>query len=228
MTSKAVTVPTASAIVPAVEHMQRLRSVLAPGEELGLSALTQVGLPAGGGKFWDVDGQPTEKIYGVVLLRDAYRAYWERSFDDSGGGEPPNCSSEDLVTGIGEPGGECQKCPLNQWESAAKGSGKACQEKARMFVAIEGSLLPLFMQLPLTSALAARAYALNLAGKGLDLWDVVTEISLEPAKSAGGINYSVAKFKMHERLEDADRARSVAYRDAILPGLQAFSRVAEA
>jgi hypothetical protein len=31
------------------------------------------------------------------------------------------CKSEDATAGIGEPGGDCSKCPMNQWSDGAKG-----------------------------------------------------------------------------------------------------------
>jgi hypothetical protein len=32
-----------------------------------------------------------------------------------------HCKSDDAVTGVGDPGGECAKCPMNRWEDGPKG-----------------------------------------------------------------------------------------------------------
>src|SRR5882672_7505944 len=62
----------------------------------------------------------------VPLLFFKNRIYF-RSKDEGGG---ILCRSDDMKHGIGDPGGECAKCPLNRFGTAknGKGKGKACTE----------------------------------------------------------------------------------------------------
>jgi len=62
----------------------------------------------------------------VPLLFFKNRIYF-RSKDEGGG---ILCRSDDMKHGVGDPGGECAKCPLNRFGTAknGKGKGKACTE----------------------------------------------------------------------------------------------------
>lgn len=73
----------------------------------------------------------TGKNYGndvkfVPLLKFANRFLF-RDMNEGGG---ILCRSDDMKVGVGEPGGECAKCPLAQFGSARGGEGKgtACSE----------------------------------------------------------------------------------------------------
>ena len=74
----------------------------------------------------------------------------------TGGNQPPDCCSFDGVTGEGEPGGACRKCPLNQFGSGENGA-KACKNRRRIYVLREGEIFPLLLSLPTGSLQGSRA-----------------------------------------------------------------------
>ena len=97
------------------------------GEQITPFDLDRVTVPAGGALSWEVptlDGEESVKeIEGIVIYWRTARAYWEQGLDESGGGSPPDCSSDDGQIGIGTiaatvQGGQCSACPMNQFGSA--------------------------------------------------------------------------------------------------------------
>jgi hypothetical protein len=180
------------------------------GETLSPFDLDRVTIPAGGGSQWCIptlEGeQVAAEITGVIVAVQNCRAYWQESFDSSGGGTPPDCVSEDVVTGIGNPGGVCQKCPMAAFGSDNRGKGQACKQIKRLFLLRPDSMLPLVVTLPPTSIRPAQRYLLRLAGRGLKYQGVVTRITLEKEKNSGGIAYSKAVFGMVAAL-DAGQAK---------------------
>ena len=156
--------------------------------------LDRVRVPAGGGTLWTVptlDGEKEEKsIEGVIVHWRAPRAYWRESFDETGGGTPPDCSSDDGVTGVGDPGGSCSVCPLARYGSAAKGRGQACRQMKLLFIVREGDGLPIVVVVPPSSLRAVGSYFLRLAGQQMKYHQVVTRLTLEKTKNKDGIAYS--------------------------------------
>ena len=78
--------------------------------------LGQIKVPSGQGPaMWAVptlegEDEAVKTIDGVVIATQDIRVYYRTSFEDSGGGVPPDCSSADSVTGQGNPGGSCAEC----------------------------------------------------------------------------------------------------------------------
>jgi hypothetical protein len=166
----------------------------------------------------------------IVLARDA-RAYWQKSLDEGGGNQPPDCHSNDGVCGIGTPGGSCvptqidKGCPLAQFGSDTKlvngaavaGRGQACKAIRQLFLLRGDSLLPVVLALPPTSLKAAKQYMLRLAGQGVPYWAAVTKIGLESAQNAGGIKYSKATFAFAGMLTEEQKAKAKQYSDMLKP-----------
>lgn len=63
------------------------------------------------------DKEYTKTISGVILHAGTYRAYHPEPLES--GNKIPLCSSNNGVVGNGQPGGECLKCPLDSFGSAA-------------------------------------------------------------------------------------------------------------
>jgi hypothetical protein len=192
------------------------------GESLSRLDLPTVRVPTAGGLSWtvpDVEGEVSEKtLRGIVIYQTVARGYWAETFDASGGGTPPTCHSNDGRTGVGTPGGECAKCPLNQWGSDRRGgNGKACREMCLIFLLRENTVLPMVVVMPPTSLKPARDYFTKLTMRPLHYFGVMTEIGLAPERSHAGIKYSKATFKMVEVFTPEQVARLKAYREALIP-----------
>lgn len=187
----------------------------------GLTAfdLDRVTIPAGGGKSWTVptlEGEESAKtLEGVIVGWREPRAYWRLSLDESGGNTPPDCSSDDGVVGVGDPGGQCAKCQFAQFGSKEGSDGQACKQMRLLFIVRPSDMLPLALFLPPTSLKACKQYFLRLASQGIPYYGVITKLALESDKNAGGVAYSKAVPTMAGQLAPEDIEKVKAYSQAI-------------
>lgn len=146
--------------------------------QLTPQAMRRWRFPGAGGSRWLHEDAETgereeaEEITGIVIQQRPMRSFYRTSYD--GGGQPPDCSSADGITGtpyadedglvineivtedgeIWRYGGECAKCPLSQWGSKiAIGNGnsanaQACSEYRELIVQRPDSILPEIVRLP--------------------------------------------------------------------------------
>lgn len=170
------------------------------GENLTAWDLDRVKIPSGGGLAWDVptlEGvKPQPEILGVIVYVQNARAYWTTSYDEGGGGQPPDCISDDAVTGRGIPGGPCLKCPYSAFGSGKNERGQACRQIRRLFMLRTDEILPMVVNLPAKSLAPSKNYLLRLASHGLNKSSIVTRIGLERDKNQEGKVYSRATFAM--------------------------------
>lgn len=173
------------------------------GENLSEFDLDQVKTPSGGVTLWTVptiDGDKNvESIEGIIVYVAKRRQYWE-STDPTG--QPPDCHSRDMIHGIGTPGGECERCPLNEYGTSQKGGGKhgrgkACKETRAVFLVRQTDNLPIVVNFSPGSLKNLKQYLLKLPAK---YWQVITRLTLEKQKNADGIVFSQIRPTMVERL----------------------------
>lgn len=203
------------------------------GDTLSIRDLDRIKVPSGGGTVWEVpslDGDRAEKeLNGVIIHKAPRRVYWDKPYgaeDDDGDGKPA-CQSQDGEYGVGTPGGACSACPLNEWETAENGKGKACRETRQLFILTEGELLPISVTVPPASLGAFREYTLRLLKSQLSTSDVVTKLTLskETAKDNDKIKFSKILFARSANLDPDAIARIKAYEQALMPAITAASRV---
>lgn len=167
----------------------------------------RVSIPAAGGQAFEVPGEmPGETdmvkdFSGVILFHHPMFTYYRERF--SGGNNAPDCGSYDGITGVGNPGGVCATCPLNQFGSGENG-GKACKNKRRIYVLREGELIPILLVLPTGSMKEFAVYIKRLLAKGKKSNSVVTKFSLKKVTNASGIAYSQAQFAVERVLTDEE------------------------
>ena len=198
MTSKELTT-TAPGAYLAVAGSADILAALAEnlgGESASPSDLPSVKVPAGGGVAWEVptpDGFESARSFtGVIAFLHSSRLYWSTGMEE-GSGTPPDCYSNDGEFGRGDPGGECAKCPLNQF--GEDGEAKACNQGMQLYVRMAGDPLPTKLRIPPGSLKTWRQYAIhNLARAGKTYYQVETVFELDKAKSKSGITYSQIKF----------------------------------
>jgi hypothetical protein len=227
---------TALRVLNADSNLELVQAAIA--ENVGAGGITEfdfdrIKIPAGGGLSFNVttlEGEDSEKtITGVIVLARDARAFWQKSLDEGGGNQPPDCHSNDGITGIANPGvnagGDCTKCPLAQFGSDTKvvngatvqGRGQACKAIRQLFILRGDSLLPVVLALPPTSLKAAKQYMLRLAGQGVPYWAAITKIGLENAQNGGGIKYSKATFAFAGLLNEEQKAKAKLYSDMLKP-----------
>lgn len=186
--------------------------------------LPRIRIPAGGGKQWEVptlEGSDYRAEFkGVIVHWKTLRAYWPEPFE-TGAGSPPQCTSDDGIVGMGDPGTICAKCEFNQFGTAQYSTkpGKACREVRALFVIDEASHLPYFMPLPPMSIPPAKLYFTKLAQAGVSFWQVETTFALEQTKNKTGITFSRGMLNLARRLAPDEIGRVSAMREALKPAI---------
>lgn len=200
-------------------------------ENLGSDKLTagdikRVKIPGAGGTSWEITtlrgDEAVKELDGVILRITEQRAYWTSEY--SGANDPPDCRSLDMITGVPHedsslPGGSCEACPFNQWESAPKGNGKACKETRQIFLLRPGSILPIVINVPPTSLKPLKDYRLALFDAGLKLNGVVTKLALEKVQPEGVPAYAKLVLSAGQFLSPAAAAQVKAYADMLMPSM---------
>lgn len=168
----------------------------------------RIRIPAGGVTTFEVPGDSDEteavkEFSAVILYHHPVLQYYREAY--TGGSNPPDCGSYDGVTGVGDPGGVCARCPLAQFGSGAN-NGKACKSRRRVFLLREGEIFPLVLSLPTGSLKEFSRYIKRLLSKGKMSNTVVTRFSLKKATNTSGIAYSQAQFTVDRSLSPEELA----------------------
>lgn len=169
----------------------------------------RIKIPSAGSTVFEVPGEnPNEpdavkEFSAVILYHHPLFAYYKDKY--TGGSNPPDCGSFDGVIGEGDPGGNCAKCPYNQFGSGENGS-KACKNRRRIYVLREGEIFPLLLSLPTGSLKEFSRYIKRLLSRGKKSNSVVTRFSLKKAVNSGGIAYSQAQFAVDRNLTTEEYA----------------------
>jgi hypothetical protein len=189
--------------------------------------LQRVKVPGSGGIHWAVERlsgeESVKEITGVIVASRVVRLYWARSIDETGGGDAPDCTSEDGDTGVGTPGGVCADCVFAQWGSDPKGGrGQACKQVRLLFILEPKSLLPLVIVAPPTSLKSVRGYFLSLTSEATPYYGVVTSFGLSKEKNADGIEYAKIVPRMVTTLSPDEIATVRAYAASLQPVVEAY------
>lgn len=178
----------------------------------------RVKIPAGGALQFEIPSDDPENpdyaknLVGVILFHHPNNAYWPEGseYDDNA---TPLCSSVDGKLGIGEPGGSCAVCALNQFGSAAEGNGKACKNMRVLYLLRSGEFMPLQVTLPPTSLKPFREFMnQSFMLRRRAAYGSVVQIGLKKM-SNGKDDYSVATFRRLHDFSGEDLAQIRAYAD---------------
>jgi len=200
----------------AIAALQEAITTNVAGGELTGAELPRIKISGGAKPCWIVPSleegdQMLDELTGVVVFARDTRVYYKDEFGKSGTTQPPDCSSVDCVTGIGNPGGECKKCPLAQFGSASSGKGQACKQVRQLFLLRGEQMLPEIVSLPPTSLKPCRQFFLKLTTKGIPYYQAMITIGLETTVNAAGIKYGRATFAFVRRLDAKEAARAAQY-----------------
>jgi len=195
--------------------------------DLGPGDLDHITMPAGGGITWEIatlDGDISTKAFeGMIAAWKETRSHWKESYGSTGGNAPPDCSSDDCMTGVGDPGGDCGTCPFAQFGSAVNDAGEptdgqACGQKRMLAIVIKDDLIPMLLIAPPTSLKGLRRYFLRLASRTTPYYGVVTRFSLKKIDTKPP--YSVIEVSSAGKLEGEDLAKMAAYSQMIESSLE--------
>lgn len=205
----------AALAVPAEEMISTLRDNLG-SDGLDRFKLQRVKVPTGGQTIWTIpsvrgdQGSPT--LTGVIVGWGDKRAFWAGEYKPS---EilPPDCSSEDGVEGLGNPGGPCDLCPLSKFGSHKNGFGQACKQTRVVLMIREKGMLPLALFAPPTSITKLKQFFLDLTSEGLPYHSIEVELTLSPRRVKSGYDVAEIQPRMVEELDPVARHRAKAYAD---------------
>ena len=176
----------------------------------GLTAtFERIKIPAGGMTVFEMpsdepDSPATVKEFSAVILyHHPLYAYYKEKY--TGGSNPPDCGSFDGILGQGDPGGDCEKCPYNQFGSSENG-GKACKNRRRMYLLREGEMMPMILSLPTGSLKDFSRFLMRQLSRGNKSNQIVTRFTLKKATNQNGIAYSQAQFAVDRKLTDTEYA----------------------
>jgi len=184
------------------------------------AVLPQVKIIHQGQMFVMPDGNKVQAFSGTVIDMNRTNAYWEVSFDESGGGDPPTCSSLNGITPdmssaeIQSENGGCPGCPKNVFGSDGK-RGKLCKNMKRMHVLMDGSMIPYRLTVPPSNLKVVDLYVSLLTAQGIPYQLIETEFGLRSVKNKDGIEYSelilrnVGPSKMIRSREDAMKMKAL-------------------
>jgi len=185
----------------------------------------RIKVPSSGSLFWEITDEKgevatTKELKGILLDYHNVNAYWPLTEDDEKN-VPPQCSSKDGKRGDGEPGGSCDACEFNQWQTDPKGGkGKACKNMRRIALLQEGKILPVVISLPPTSKNNIDPYIVSLTSSMTRLTGVETVMYLEKDKNDKGDEYSVVKFKPGTKLDKSEARALKQYANQIKPHIR--------
>lgn len=176
----------------------------------GLSAsFERIKIPAGGVTMFELpsdnpdEPETVKEFSAVILFHHPLYAYYKDKY--TGGSNPPDCGSFDGLLGTGNPGGECAKCPYNQFGSGENGS-KACKNRRRIYLLIEGEVFPVILSLPTGSLKEFSRYLMRQLSKGNKSNSIVTRFSLKRTTNTSGIAFSQAQFAFERKLTEEEYA----------------------
>ena len=167
----------------------------------GLQATFQrVKIPSGGALQYEIPSDNPERpgyveyLQGVIIHHHAANAYWPDGGDEDDN-TPPVCSSNNGCVGVGDPGGACETCGMNQYGSGEEGRAKACKNMRHVYLLRSGEFLPILLSLSPTSLrpFAEFVNAMFVARRRAS-WGSLVEIGLK-RQDNGKHLYSVATFK---------------------------------
>lgn len=213
------------AIAPTHEMMEVFQENLGD-EELSVRDFRRIKVPSGEIDSWMVTKagvqRAEQEIVGVIIAIKSRRSYWESNEPD---GSFPDCFSSDGKTadaggryhpsgemGAQNPTGLCRNCPMSQRGSDPKSDkGQACREQRLLFVATDGAMFPVVINVPRTSVRNVVGYAMDLSEDGLPYFGVETKFTLGKAKSSRGQEYNQVKLSMVGELSEAERQAAQIY-----------------
>jgi hypothetical protein len=178
----------------------------------------RVTVPAGGGIAWELQtlegAVSAPHIDCVVVSFKDVRSMWRTPMEESGGG-PPDCTSQDCITGIGDPGGDCFRCPLAQFGSADKGRGQKCNQK-RLLVALQpDAFIPMIIQLPPTSLKNCKKFFMRMSNERLNFYDAILRLTLTKDRNSANIEFAKVEFAMKAKVPEELRPKIAAYAKAV-------------
>lgn len=136
------------------------------------------------------------KFRGVIVHFNVTRSWYEKGFDESGGGSnsAPDCYSADSLTPLPEsykPQAEaCARCPRNRWATDDKGRrSKACSDQIELYLFNPMYDLPVLLRVSTMNRLAVSEFIKYCEQQQVRKELLIVELTLQRARGQGGQEY---------------------------------------
>lgn len=202
--------------LPAVVDSSFTSEDLADDMEGLQMSFQRIKIPSGGNIVFEIPTDDPDNpnyvktVEGVLIHHHDANAYWPEG-SEYNENTAPLCSSVDGKQGIGEPGGLCAMCGMNQYGTAPEGRGKACKNMRMLYLLQSGESIPIQISLPPTSLKPFKTF-INQAFllRRRPSYSNVIQIGLRKENN-GGNDYSVATFRLIGNFEGEQLAQIRSY-----------------
>jgi len=142
-----------------------------------------------------------ECIEGIVVAQNDIRFYWKKEKDNSS--HSPVCFSNNCISGLGTPGGDCATCSLAQFDPGNVSS--SCQQRKAVLILRREDILPLALIAPPKSAKALSSYFLSLASNRIRPCFAVTNFFLSRERNRAGKLFSKINAQIKRVLSEEEK-----------------------
>jgi hypothetical protein len=150
-------------------------------------------------------------LRGIIVHFNTTRSWWEKAFDDGGGGNPPDCYSVDSIRPQGNASPKrqseiCADCKRNKFVKEESGKqGKECSDKVELFLWHPSFDLPLFYRVSTMNRPAVTDFVNWCAKQQIRKELLSVRLFLEPTKSKSGVAYDALKIEVTGTAKDLVR-----------------------
>ncbi len=170
-----------------------------------ISELPRLKMPPTGDNLFTIQAsgfkEKIQYIEGIVVAQNDVRLYWKKEKNKSL--PSPVCFSNDCISGLGAPGGDCTACSLVQFDSNDRSSN--CEQRKVVLILRHANILPLVFVAPPKSAKALSMYFLNLASNRVRPCFAITSFSLSREKNRSGIQFSKINAQIKRLLSEEEK-----------------------
>ena len=184
-------------------------------------------MPSGGSTAWEIpaiEGEDfvTKEFTGIIMHIGTERAKYVGKYGEN---KVPECTSQDGVFGIGEPGGECMRCHYNQFDTHEEHKGrKGCSEVKMVYFIMkntgqfEAEEWPMIMRVSAGSFGVLEDYRIKLAKSRIMIHSIETKFTLIKTKNKQDIDFAQMVMTRGEKVADKAMLSTIAeYKKGILP-----------
>lgn len=148
-----------------------------------------------------IDETKMDNFNGILLHFNATRSWWEKSMDEGGGGNAPDCHSVDgikpLANSPKKQSDLCNNCPRNRFVAGENGKkSKACQDKIELFFYNPKHELPLLMRASTMNRKPVVDFIEKCAEIGVRKEMLIIKLGLFETRNKGGVKYDGLKIEV--------------------------------
>jgi hypothetical protein len=195
-----------------------------PGYQIPVDApLPAIKILRESAQFEMPDGQFAREFTGHILHWHNANQYYSTAFGESENPLPDCFASDGRKPDGGQfmQAGPCKGCPLNQFGSAQDKIAKACQNTIRMYVLVDGEVIPCMVKAPPSSLgkkdslmkwLTTAANIAAKAGMGTKYQPIQVKFSLRKKDFNSGTSASVIEIqtlRVLDMVKDADKLKQL-------------------